>query len=197
MELRSTEEKDPVVKKPSMLLIASAIALGAIAAAPAPKADSRPEVRISELSAERFELVYSGTNFTSRDEIERELLLSAARLALAHGRDTFVFLGLPGERPDVHPARPNPGFGARYGHWQPHWNFSLPDGGWQWWHPEWGADFWTTDVDPRMVRRFTVHAMIDLGSKASAAADAAQFDADAVVRDLTRPPNVTPEHAHH
>ena len=194
---RSTDEKGPVVKKFSMLLIASTMAFGVMAAASAPTAELQSEVRISEISPDRFELVYSGTKFTSRDDVERQLLLSSARLALAHGKESFVLLAMPGERPDVHPARPNPGFGAKYGHWQPHWNYHLPKDGWQWWHPEWGAEFWTRDVDPRSVQRFTVHAMIDLGRDAGAPADAAQFDASAVVRDLTRAPNVTPEHAHH
>lgn len=178
-----------------MLLTASVIAFGAVAAA-APTA-GQPEVRISELTPYRFELVYSGTKFTSRDEAERRLLLDSARLALAHGKVTFVLLAMPGERPDVHPARPNPGFGARYGHWQPHWNYYLPKEGWQWWHPEWGADFWTRDVDPRSVQRFTVHAMIDLGGDSDATGDAAVFSADAVVRDLSGAPGVRPEHVHH
>jgi len=185
------------VNKSSVLLIASTIAFGTVGAAPAPTPDPQPEIRISELSPERFELVYSGTKFTSRDAVERQLLLSSARLAVAHGKESFVLLAMPGERPDVHPARPNPRFGAQYGHWQPHWNYYLPKLGWQWWHPEWGADFWTRDVDPRSVERFTVHALIDLGGKVGAPADSPEFNAGAVVRDLGRAPEVRPEHAHH
>jgi hypothetical protein len=185
-----------LVKTSSMLLIASTVALGAMGAAPVPAADPRPEIQISELTPERFELVYSGTQFASRDAVEGQLLLSSARLALAHGRDSFVLLAMPGERPDVHPARPNPGFGASYGHWQPHWNYYLPSLGWQWWHPEWGADFWTADVDPNSVERFTVHAMIDLGRGAGAPRAAPRFDARLVVRDLNRVPDVGLERTH-
>ena len=179
------------------LLAASAVAFGSAVPASARTTEPQPEISISELSPERFELVYSGTKFTSRDDIERQLLLSSARLAIAHGKDWFVLLALPGERPDVHPARPNAGFGAKYGHWQPHWNYHLSDYGWQWWHPEWGGEFWTEDVDPKNVQRFSVHAMIDLGKGAGSLSDAAEFNAQAVVRDLTRSSNVSGEHTHH
>lgn len=178
-------------------LIASALAAGAVAPAAARAAAPSPEVRISELSPDRFELVYAGTKFTSRDEIERQLLLSSARLAAAHGKESFVLLALPGEQRDVHPARPNPGFGAKYGHWQPHWNYYVPQYGWQWWHPEWGAEFWTKDVDPKAVQRFEVHAMIELGASAGALDNALPFNARDVVRDLGRPPGVGHQHDAH
>lgn len=180
-----------------ILLVAAAVAFGSVAPASARTAEPEPEISISELSPERFELVYSGTKFTSRDDIERQLLLSSARLAIAHRKDWFVLLALPGERPDVHPPRPNAGFGAKYGHWQPHWNYYLSEYGWQWWHPEWGGEFWTKDVDPKSVQRFEVHAMIDLGKSAGPLSDAAEFSAESVVRDLTRASNVTGEHEHH
>ena len=152
--------------------------------------ETSPAVSISGLPDGRFELIYSGTRFTSRDEAERQLLVSAARLALAHGELRFVLLALPGERTDVHPLRPNPTFGAKYGHWQPHWNYYVPQFGWQWWHPEWGAEFWSVDVDPRTVEHFEAHAMIDLGQRASVLDENLQFKASDVVRDLGGPPGV-------
>ena len=179
------------MKEFSIVLIAAAIAISASASAsPLAKASAQPEVSISQLSAERFELVYSGTEFTSRDDPERELLLSSARLALAHGQGWFALLPLTGERTDVHPARTNPAFGAKYGHWQPHWNYYIPQYGWQWWHPEWGAEFWTKDVDPKSVQRFEVHAMIDLGESGRALDQGLQFKASDVIRDLNRPSSV-------
>ena len=179
------------------LLIASALAVGAIVPAAAAPPAAQPAISISELSPDRFELVYSGTKFTSRDEVEGQLLLSSARLALGHGQESFVLLALPGEQRDVHPARPNPGFGAKYGHWQPHWNYYLPKDSWQWWHPEWGAEFWTKDVDPKAVQRFEVHAMIELGAGAGAFDNALPFNARDVVRDLGRPPGVGHRHDAH
>ena len=179
------------------LLIACALAAGAVSPAAAGPATPQPAIGISELTPDRFELVYSGTKFSSRDEVERQLLLSSAQLALAHGQESFVLLALPGEQPDAHPARPNPGFGAKYGHWQPHWNYYVPQYGWQWWHPEWGAEFWTKDVDPKAVRRFEVHAMIELGASAGAPGNALPFNARDVVRDLGRPPGVGHRHDAH
>lgn len=168
------------------LLVACALAAGIVASAAAAPPAPQPAISISQLTVGRFELVYSETKFTSRDEIEGQLLLSAARLALAHGQNAFVLLALPGERTDVHPPRRNPAYGSKYGHWQPHWNYYVPEHGWQWWHPEWGAEFWTKDVDPGSVGRFEVHAMIDLGPGASALDESMQFKAHDVVYDLGR-----------
>ena len=182
----------------SILITAASLAMGAgAAAAPSPKEAAQPAVSISEIAPGRFELIYSGTNFSSRDGPERTLLLSSARLALAHGQDWFVLLAMPGERTDMHPARPNPAFGAKYGHWQPHWNYYVPQTGWQWWHPEWGADFWTKDVDPKAVERFEVHAMIDLGPSASSLDQGLQFKAPEIVGDLGRPSSVPKAHDAH
>lgn len=176
----------------------AAIAVGVIFASPLAAKPAHPPaeptISISKLSSDRFELVYSGITFTSRDQVERDLLVHAARLALAHNNQWFVLLAMPGERQDFHPARPNPGFGAKYGHWQPHWNYYVARYGWQWWHPEWGDDFWTKDVDPKTVARFEVHAMIDLGQSA-AQGEELQFNAKDVVRDLTRPSDVALQHS--
>lgn len=181
----------------SLALAAVAMTFGAPASATSPASAPEPSIRISQLAPERFELVYSGTRFTSRDEVERDLLLSAARLALAHDAQSFVLLAMPGERPDVHPSRRNAGFGSKYGHWQPHWNYLVPQHGWQPWHPEWGAEFWTGDVDPKTVDRFEAHAMIHLGRSASPLDNELQFQTKEVVRDLARPSRVAVEHPAH
>lgn len=185
------------MKSSRKLIIASALAVGAVAPAAAVAPVAQPATSISELSPDRFELVYSGTKFTSRDELERQLLLSSARLAVGHGKETFVLLALPGEQSDAHPVRSDTGFGAKYGHWQPHWNYYLPKIGWQWWHPEWGAEFWTKDVDPAQVERFEVHAMIELGARGSAADNALPFNALDIVRELGRPSGVGHWHDTH
>ena len=140
-------------------------------------------ISVTALSTDRYELVYSGTRFTSRDEIEGRLLLRSARLALAHGAQRFTLLTLPGERIDVHPSRLDASFGSKYGHWQPHWTYYLAGYGWQPWHPEWGAAFWANAVNVKRVSKFEVHAMIDLG-KTENRRDAPHFNAKAVVRDF-------------
>ena len=181
----------------ALAAIGMSMSLAAPAAtAPAPS-PAEPSISISQIEPERFELVYSGTKFTSRDQIERDLLLSAARLALAHNAQSFVLLAMPGEQPDVHPIRRSAGFGAKYGHWQPHWNYLPPQHGWQPWHPEWGAEFWTKDVDPKKVRRFQAHAIIQLGKSASPLDEELQFNAAEVVRDLSRPSPLAVEHPNH
>lgn len=173
------------------IAIAAVASMGASAlAGKPPKQGDSPQISISQVASDRFELVYSGRRFESRDGPEERLLLSGARLALAHGQEKFVLLALPGELQDVHPRRPSPSFGAKYGHWQPHWNYYIPEHGWQLWKPEWGAEFWTKDVDPRTVERFDVHAMIELGSSANAAAQGLEFRAPDILRDLSRPPSV-------
>ena len=182
------------MNKLNAILIAAALTAGAGALANPPTASSEPKIDISQLTVGRFELVYSGTAFTSRDDIEGQLLLSAARLALAHGEKSFVLLALPGERTDVHPPRRNPAFGAKYGHWQPHWNYFVPGHGWQWWHPEWGGEFWTKDIEPAKVDRFEVHAMIDLGPSSAPLDEAMQFNAHEVAYDLSWPSVVPAVH---
>lgn len=162
-------------------------AMGASAAAVAALSPpAQPGISISEVAPDRFELVYSGTTFTSRDAPERALLLSSARLAIAHGQNSFTLLALEGERQDDHPIRPKVAFGGNYGHWQPHWTYYTAQYGWQWWHPEWGTGFWTKDVDPKTVTRFEVHAMIELGESGNLV-DSLGFDAKEVVRDLNGP----------
>ena len=172
----------------SRLLVAALVA--AVAIAPAIARRPGEEVRVSELPQDHFELILSKTRFVSRDEAEEQLLLDAARLAVAHGKNRFVLLALPGEQRDAHPARPDAAFGRAYGHWRPHWTYYLDKEGWQWWHPEWGSEFWTKDVDPSAVRQFEVHAMIALGETVEE--NAVPFDARAILRDLGRPPGVAP-----
>jgi hypothetical protein len=132
----------------------------------------------------RFEVTLSGRRFTSRDEIEGRLLVEAARLTRRQGSDWFVLLPLPGERPGHHPTRANPAFGSRYGHWQPHWTYRVDSAGWQPWHPEWAAPFWTSGVDPRTVQEFQVHAMIEVGRGALPQDREIAFDARQVLSDV-------------
>lgn len=139
------------------------------------------------MGEDRFELTFSGREFKSRDEIEGSLLYRAALLASERGHSWFRFLHLPGEGgPEVHPARPNPSFGAIYGHWQPHWSYYRPGDGWQMWKPESGARFWTDNVDVSQIERVEVHAMIEMGRGPQPSGAEAVFDALSVAKDLKR-----------
>jgi hypothetical protein len=162
------------------------VALGLLVAATASSARAHPvpAFAVNADGGGRYELTLTGRRFTSRDAIERDLLRRAALLARGKGADWFVLLHMPGESPDLHPPRSGASFGARYGHWQPHWTYRTAGGGWQPWHPEWGAPFWTSDVDPATVNGFEVHAMVELGRGPMPAGRA--FDARRVLRDLRR-----------
>lgn len=173
---------------------ASLLTLPSIAA-PAPQGLA-PTYSIMELGGGKFELVTAGRLFTTRDEVERELLLEAARLSLAHGAGRFVLLSMPGERTDIHPPRRNADFGIAYGHWQPHWNYYVSGEGWQPWHPEWGARFWAEEVDLKRVEQFQAHAIISLGPPAETRDETQLFDANAIIRDLTKQLS-TPDHSGH
>ena len=134
-------------------------------------------------AGDRIELTLSGARFTSRDDIEGLLLYRAARIAKTAGRNWFILLHLPGETgTDDHPAVRTPGFGAAYAHWQPHWSYYLASGGWQPWHPEWGAPFWADSV--RAPERFEAHAMIQLGHGSMPRDAPMAFDADRILRAL-------------
>jgi hypothetical protein len=135
----------------------------------------------------RLEVTYSGSRFRSRDEAEAGLLYRTALLANDRGYSWFVLLHMPGEGgASHHPSRPNVGFGKSYGHWQPHWNYYLADLGWQPWHPEWGAPFWTQQVDLQKVERFDLHAMVVLGRGKVPADNELAFDVASVLKDLKR-----------
>lgn len=172
----------------SILTVAATAILFSTAAIGRPpaagKAMSASTFSVRDAGEHRLEVTSTGVTFTSRDALEGALLLKAARLTLERGQGWFRLLHLPGERPGVHPARTNAGFGAKYGHWQPHWNYFQAGEGWQPWHPEWSAPFWTREVDRKNVERFELHAMIELGRGPLPRIGQTAFNAAAVRADL-------------
>jgi hypothetical protein len=91
---------------------------------------------------------------------------------------------MPGEAgPFSHPGRVSPGFGAAYGHWQPHWTYQVGSTS-QPWHPEWGAPFWAETPQGQGVKRVEAHAMIELGKGPFKAAEQTDFGVEAVLKDL-------------
>ncbi len=133
----------------------------------------------------RYELTYSGRQFTSRDRMEGYLLYRAAGIAQANGSSWFVLLHLPGERgAQDHLAERVPSFGGAYRHWQPHWNYRLSEQGWQPWHPEWGAAFWADSLQFSNVEEFNVHAIIELRRGARTRGQPMAFNSTRVMRDL-------------
>lgn len=141
-----------------------------------------PAFAISEETDGSLQLTLTRSKFTSRDQLEGDLLRRAAQVTRQRGQDWFLLLHLPGENYD-HPPRRDGTLGSRYGHWQPHWLYLVPGSGWQPWHPEWGAAFWTTTVDPATVEQFQVHAMIKLG-RGRAPDEETAFDAKRTLEDI-------------
>jgi hypothetical protein len=144
-------------------------------------------IRVTPVEAEanRYEVTLSGKSFGSRDKAEGYLLYRAALFAQQSGRGWFRLLHLPGEDgPEAHPARRSPAFGEEYAHWQPHWSYYQAGTGWQPWRPEWGVPFFADHGDSRVVERFEVHAMIELGQGAKPSDMQMAFDTMKVVKDL-------------
>lgn len=178
-------------------LVALAVSATACTSVPAPavpadhlaqhRSHEGPEGFVAtELGNDLYELTFSGRVFASRDEVEGWLLYRAALLAREHDRGWFALRHLPGEQgPAAHPARPAPTFGAAYAHWQPHWAWYSADLGWQPWHPEWGAPFWTQSEAGQRAERFEAHAMIELGSGSPPEDRLTAFDTGRVLSDLT------------
>ena len=138
----------------------------------------------SEVAPGRFEVIFSGNRFKSRELVERYLLYRAALLAKQSGASWFGLLYLPGEAgPDTHPAYPG-SIQPSYGHWQPHWNYYVSGLGWQPWHPEWATAFWADSIDLALVERYNAHAMIELGVGSRPQSDQPIFAADEVIRRL-------------
>lgn len=172
------------MKPVKRVTITLALGLASLPAAAPAEAGREPPIKVSEIAPNRLELIYSSDKFTSRDAVDGYMLLKAAQLAKAHGEQWFVLLALPGERSDAHPPRRAARFGEKYGHWQPHWNYYVTTDGWQWWHPEWGAAFWTEEIDMKRVEKFEAHAMIELGQGGDPFDPALAFNTQSVIDDL-------------
>ena len=170
---------------PKLFAAFCALSLVAPAASGRPIGEAVPSapIAVTQVMGNRFELVYAGKQFTSRDKIEARLLLRAAELTRQFRHNWFVLVQMPDEEPGQHLARTDVSYGPQYGHWQPHWYYFMQPHGWQPWHPEWEAPFWATETDPAQVEKFEVHAMIELRS-GEVPQVAEVFDADAIVADL-------------
>jgi hypothetical protein len=142
------------------------------AAATASPTGEKARVTVTELSAGKLELVFVGEKFSSRDIAEAYLLLKAAENAGKRGADWFTLAHTLQGHPGNHPPRGDLSYGPGYGHWQPHWFYQMAGQEWQPWYPEWGARFWAEESDLTTVRRFEVHAIIELGQGAPPKIDA-------------------------
>ena len=142
-------------------------------------------LRTAEVEPGRYELIYSGKRLGSRSEVELYFLYRAALLAREKGAASFSLLYLPGEEgPTRHPAPPGPSSGPDYGHWQPHWTYYVTGLGWQPWHPEWGAAFWTDGIDMARVEKFEVHAIVRLSDGENLEQGQPDFRVSQDIRDL-------------
>lgn len=138
---------------------------------------------VQDFGPNRFELVASGTELSSRDAVEGRLLLSAARQALGTGHKQFALLAMPGEQTGVAPHRPTPAYGAKYSNWHAEWYYRIAGERWRTWRPQSGAPFWADQLDMTRVSAFEAHAIIEVGPEFTTESTDI-FDAEAVITDL-------------
>lgn len=140
------------------------------------------------LADDRWRVVFSGNELTSRDRVEGYMLYRAAELTLEQGYDSFVIIDRLSRQDRTTYVSPdfyyNPWYGPGYPYWRPHWRYYRRGGGWLIWHPEGGGRFWAESVDMRSVERFRAEAEIVMHRGAPSADDERAFDARRVIADL-------------
>jgi hypothetical protein len=132
-----------------------------------------------------YEIKAAGRGLPSRDEVERRLLIEAARTSLNAGRDWFALLPMPGEATDLPVARPVPTFGTKYSRWHTQWAYKTKGEHWRIWRPEWGTAFWSESIDKSAEIKFEATALLRTGS-GQHLYDGELFDARAVMSELGR-----------
>lgn len=138
-----------------------------------------------QIERNRFRVMFSGNQFTSRQRVENYLLYRAAELTQQRGFDTFTMVDRDTDRltsVQTVPRAYNPG---PWGFWGPSWRYYGRFGGgigWRSWDP-WGYDpFWADGVDIRTIDRFEATAEIVM--RKGAPRNARDFDAREVLTNL-------------
>ncbi len=134
-----------------------------------------------QIERNRFRVMFSGNQFTSRERVENYLLYRAAELTTQHGFDGFTMVDRDTDRRtsvQTIPRAYNPG---PWGFWGPSWRY-YGRFGWRSWDP-WGYDpFWADSVDIRTIDRFEATAEIVMFK--GPPRNARDFDAREVMRNL-------------
>lgn len=173
------------------MLIAGALALTALTAGCATPTPYQPNVRgqaisggysETQITADRYRVMFSGNTLTKRDTVERYLLYRAAELTLSKGDDWFEMddRRTDAERETYVDPYPYGGFGP-YGYWRPSWRFYGPYGrrfGW------YGPGFLGPEYDVHTSQRFEASAEIILHKGPPPAGMSRAFDARQVQANL-------------
>lgn len=135
------------------------------------------------LQDDRYRVMFSGNEFTSRQRVENYLLYRAAELTLQAGYDGFT-MAQRGTDPTVHTRVYGDPFGpGPFGFWGPSWRFRGRGFGWRSWDPWIRRPFWADDFDVSTVTSFEASAEIVMFHGARSG-DPRSFDAHQVVANL-------------
>ncbi len=148
-----------------------------------------------QIERDRFLVSFSGNSYTSRETVDRYLLLRAAELTVQNGADYFILVERDTDRQSRTYATPSMGgyggFGP-YSGWGSSWRYRGRGFGWRSWSPFYGDPFFDRDIDIRTIDRFEANAEIIIGRGQKPADNARAFDARSVI-DTVGPTAVLPK----
>jgi len=147
-----------------------------------------------QIERDRFLVSFSGNSYTSRETVDRYLLLRAAELTVQQGADYFVLVERDTDRQTRTYATPSfGGYGAfgPYGAWGSSWRYRGRGFGWRSWSPFYGDPFFDREIDIRTIDRFEANAEIVIGRGPKPAGNMRAFDARGVI-DTVGPTAVLP-----
>lgn len=178
-------------------LVASALALSVALAGCATPTTYHPAADVSanspgysdkQLSADTYEVNFTGNSVTSRDTVDRYLFYRAAQLTLQKGFRSFTM-----KRGDntldenvyanLEPAGPGFGWNGWGGYWAPSWRYHGPFG-WRSWRPWEDGPFWGGQVDINTVDNFQATAIIKMSNTPVTASTPHSYDAQTVIERL-------------
>ncbi|HEY6916272.1 MAG TPA: hypothetical protein VI381_01380 [Allosphingosinicella sp.] len=130
----------------------------------------------------RFRVMFSGNQFTSRQRVENYLLYRAAELTVQEGFDGFTLADRATDRRVTTTVHSYPFYDGPYGWWGPSWRYHGP-WGWRGWDPWYGDPFFSSTVDVDTIDRYEASAEIVM-FKGARPNDPKSFDAREVMRNL-------------
>lgn len=179
----------PRRRLPAVILMVAVAILPAACATPTPfqpLGTTRTGGGYSEQRIEdnRYRVMFTGNEFTSRETVENFLLYRAAQLTLQQGFDGFEMVTRQTD-PNVRTSV-TPGF-SRFGwsgFWSPSWRYHRGGFGWRSWDPWGGSPFWSDNVDVQTITSYEASAEI-LMFHGPRPQDQMTFDARQVVANLS------------
>ncbi|WP_322965276.1 CC0125/CC1285 family lipoprotein [Sphingomonas fuzhouensis] len=178
-------------------LAASALALSIALAGCATPTTYHPAADVSantpgysdrQLSADTYEVNFTGNSVTSRDTVDRYLFYRAAQLTLQKGYRTFTMKR--GDNAldeniyaDLQPAGPGFGWNGWGGYWAPSWRYHGPFG-WRTWQPWVDGPLWGDQVDINTIDNYQATAIIKMSNTPVTASTPHSYDAQTVLERL-------------